>query len=61
MNSSWFFYKKNTGWLGLECPTCSNNKIFNGAAYHDQLIWQCHQCGNHLLLDLKPINKTVLN
>jgi ribosomal protein L37AE/L43A len=61
MSSNWFFDKKTAGWLSLECPTCSNNKIFKGTAYQDQLIWHCHQCGNNLLLNLKPINKTALN
>lgn len=61
MNLNWFFHKKTAGWLGLECPNCSNNRIFEGIACQERLIWKCLECGNYLYLNLKPVDETVSN
>lgn len=61
MNINWFINNKAAGWLRLECPNCSNNKIFEGIPCQELLIWKCLECGNDLSLNLKPANETILN
>lgn len=59
MRSEWFFYKTNTGWLCLECPTCYNNLVFEGECHQNHLLWKCVECGNYLTLSLKEIQTTA--
>ena len=55
MSLEWFFYKKNIGWLGLECPACYNDRVFEGVYCQDHLLWKCAECGNYLALNLKKV------
>ncbi len=61
MPLNWLFYEKTAGWLGLECPTCSNNTIFEGANYQGNMLWKCPKCGNCLSLNLRPIKLAYLD